>query len=68
MDEKLLELYKVLKIGEADYPPVEQIYDNHTPFKKCSATIDIPTTIGNATTFLQPRLEGSEDTNGLSNR
>jgi hypothetical protein len=51
MEEKIMELYKLLEITPneaADYP---HEYDNYTPFKKCAFTIDVPTTIGNGTTL-----------------
>jgi hypothetical protein len=52
MDDKILELYKVLGIQEANWPSEEQTYDNHTPFKKCGATVSVPVTLNNTTMFL----------------
>ncbi|MDR3283644.1 MAG: hypothetical protein LBS97_00505 [Treponema sp.] len=52
MEEKIMELYKLLEITPteaADYP---HNYDNYTPFEKCALTINVPTTIGNGTTFV----------------
>lgn len=48
-DIKIQELYKLLNISQEDYSQYPQIYDIITPFEKCSASVDIPTTIGNST-------------------
>jgi hypothetical protein len=51
MEDKIIELYKLLEITPneaADYP---HEYDNYTPFEKCTLTINVPTTIGNGTTL-----------------
>jgi hypothetical protein len=68
MDEKIAELYRVLEIKEADYPPLEQVYDNQTPFKKPSATIDIPITIGNNTNLFSNPVNIDGNNNILPNK
>jgi hypothetical protein len=68
MDEQIAELYRVLEIKETDYPPLEQVYDSRTPFKKPSATIDVPITIGNNTNLFSNPVKTDENNNILSNK
>ena len=49
-NEKILELYKLLGITQDEYPQYPQSYDINTPYEKCSITVNVPTTIGNAST------------------
>jgi hypothetical protein len=68
MDEQIAELYKKLQINESDYPSLEQVYDSQTPFKKPSATFDIPITIGNNTNLFSNPVKNSEDSGILPNQ
>jgi hypothetical protein len=57
MDDKILELYEMLGIQESNWPSAEQTYDNHTPFKKCGATVNVPVALNNTTMFLINRYK-----------
>jgi hypothetical protein len=50
MDEKVLDLFEILGIPNIEEPPSSPYeYDCNTPFEKCTAIIDLPTTVSNNT-------------------
>ena len=50
-NERILELYSLLNINitQDEYTQYPQVYDIVTPYEKCSAAVNIPTTVGNST-------------------
>jgi hypothetical protein len=49
MDNRILEIYKLLQLNEHDWPDANTTYDMNTPYEKCSATISVPTTASDKT-------------------